>query len=107
MHIVLRQAAGERELEVGLRNPEATLQDVLQALVDDVPEAVAIDGRVVPSDARVLDAGLYEGAELTLTPDGHAKSAPAGLELVVLAGPDAGRTFPVGAGRWSIGRDAA
>src|SRR4051812_19845853 len=106
MHIVLRQPTGERELEVGLRNPEATLHDVLQALVHDVPESVAIDGRVVDSAARVVDAGVYEGAVLALAPDGAAGRAAAGLELAVLAGPDAGRTFALGAGRWSIGRDA-
>src|SRR4051794_8710191 len=106
MHVVLRQTAGARELEVGLRNPEATLHDVLQAMVDQVPESVAIDGRVVPSAARVLDAGLYEGAVLALRPDGDAARTRAGLELVVLAGPQAGRTFGLGAGRWSIGRDA-
>src|SRR4051794_1405290 len=106
MHVVPRQPAGDRELEVGLRNPEATLHDVLHALVDDVPESVAIDGRVVASAARVVDAGLYEGAVLALEPDGGAARRPAGLELVVLAGPDAGRTFALGAGRFSIGRDA-
>src|SRR4051794_26157494 len=106
MHVVLRQKAGDRELEVGLRNPEATLHDVLQAMVDQVPESVAIDGRVVSSAARVVDAGLYEGAVLALRPDGRAARIRAGLELVVLAGPDAGRTFALGAGRWPIGRDA-
>src|SRR3954447_9954276 len=106
MHVVLRQTAGDRELEVGLRNPEATLHDVLQAMVDQVPESVAIDGRVVPSAARVVDAGLYEGAVLALRPDGAAPRPRAGLELVVPAGPQAGRTFALGAGRWSIGRDA-
>src|SRR3954447_2683026 len=106
MHVVLRQTAGDRELEVGLRNPEATLHDVLQAMVDQVPESVAIDGRVVPSAARVVDAGLYEGAVLALRPDGAAPRPRAGLELVVPAGPQAGRTFALGAGRWPIGRDA-
>jgi S-DNA-T family DNA segregation ATPase FtsK/SpoIIIE len=106
MHVVLRQAAGDRELEVGLRNPEATLEDVLHAMVDRVPESVAIDGRVVPSAAKVVDAGLYEGAVLQLTPDGTGTRVRAGLELVVLAGPDAGRAFALGAGRWSIGREA-
>src|SRR3954465_1504236 len=107
MHVVLRQTAGDRELEVGLRNPEATLHGVLQAMVDQVPESVAIDGRVVPSAARVLDAGLYEGAVVALAPDGAAPRPGAGLELACLAGPDAGRSFPLGPGRWSIGRDAS
>ena len=52
MHVVLRDSGGDRELVVGLRNPEATLHDVLlAALGAHVPEAVAIDGRVVDAPA--------------------------------------------------------
>ena len=107
MHVVLRQQEGDRELVVGLRNPEATLHDVLHAALGvQVPEAVAIDGRVVDSAARALDAGLHEGAVLELTPNGTGTRSRSPLELAILTGPDAGRTVGVRAGRWTIGRDA-
>jgi len=107
VHVVLRDSGGDRELAVGLRNPEATLHDVLlAALGAHVPEAVAIDGRVVDASARALDAGLHEGAVLDLSPNGASPQQRALLELVVLTGPDAGRAVGVGAGRWTIGRDA-
>ena len=111
MHVVLRQPEGDRELHVALRNPEATLHDVLRAaLVDRIPETVAIDGRAVPASTRVPDAGLHEGAILALADGVPTHPAPAprtGLELVILTGLDAGRALRVRAGRWSIGRDAS
>src|SRR3954447_11815366 len=108
VHVVLRQPEGDRELDVALRNPEATLQDVLRAaLVDRIPETVAIDGRTVPASTRVHDAGLHEGAVLALVPDGGPTPPRTGLELVILTGLDAGRALRIRAGRWSIGRDAS
>ena len=105
MHVVLRQPEGDRELAVSLRNPEATLHDVLHPVLGDgVPSAIAIDDRVVDCSAKAIDAGLHEGAVLAPERVGAARR-PAPLELVVLTGLDAGRTFPIGAGRWSIGRD--
>jgi S-DNA-T family DNA segregation ATPase FtsK/SpoIIIE len=108
VHVVLRQRESDRELVVGLRNPEATLHDVLHAaLGTTVPEAVAIDGRVVDAAARAVDAGLHEGALLELEPNGTGVATRAHLELAVLTGADAGRTFAIGTGRWLIGRDAS
>jgi len=107
VRVVLHQPQGVRDVDVALRTPEATLQDVLHAaLVDPVPETVAIDGRPVPSSARVADAGLREGAILALAPDGEPQP-PSGLELAILTGLDAGRSVRLRAGRWSIGRDAS
>ena len=104
MHVVLRQPEGDRELAISLRNPEATLHDVLHPVLGDgVPSAIAIDDRVVDCTAKAIDAGLHEGA--VLAPERVERPRPAPLELVVLTGLDAGRTFPIGAGRWSIGRD--
>ena len=106
MRVVFHAPGGERDLDVALRNPDATLHDVLHAVLGgDVPESVAIDGRVVAASARVLDAGLHEGAILSSAADGHTPRTRSGLELVLLTCSDAGRAIPVGAGRWSIGRD--
>ncbi len=89
---------------VSLRNPEATLHDVLHPVLGDgVPSAIAIDDRVVDCSAKAIDAGLHEGA--VLAPERVDSPPPAALEIVILTGLDAGRTFAIGAGRWSIGRD--
>jgi S-DNA-T family DNA segregation ATPase FtsK/SpoIIIE len=107
VRVVLDQPQGDRDVDVALRTPEATLHDVLHAAgVDPLPETVAIDGRPVPSSARVADAGLREGATLALQPKSSGDLG-SGLELAILTGLDAGRSIRVRAGRWSIGRDAS
>ena len=58
---------------------------------------------MVDCSAKAIDAGLHEGA--VLAPERVESPPPAALEIVVLTGLDAGRTFEIGAGRWSIGRD--
>ena len=109
MRIVVQTRAGDREIEVALRNPEATLGELLHAVLGtEVPASVAIDERAVPAWWRVVDVGLHEGA--TLAPVGEDRR-PGGsrqwpLELVVLSGLDAGRVFPLPAGRSTLGRDA-
>src|SRR4051794_11464942 len=111
MHIVVRAAGGDRELDVGLRNPEATLHDLLSAVPGvQASASVAINGRVVASSTRVVDSGLHEGAVVSPAPQrrgaGAVKRRPR-LELVVLSGLDAGRAYPLAVGRAVIGRDAA
>ena len=71
MHVVLRQPEGDRELEVSLRNPEATLHDVLHAVLGDgVPSARSRSTTAWwPADAKAIDAGLHEGAVLAPEPE--------------------------------------
>ena len=111
MHIVLRSSAGDRELDVELRNPDATLSDLLSAAPGTrVPTWVAVDDRIVPASCLVADSGLHEGAVLTPSPDrttDHEPPAGSRYELVVVSGLDAGRVFALPTGRSSLGRDRA
>lgn len=108
MHVVFRSVEGDRELDVELRNPEATLDDLLRAVLGPrAPESAAIGDRVVPGSAAIADSGLHEGAIVTAPPPQRSTddgAVPAGLELVTLAGRDAGRAFPLAAGRSTVGR---
>src|SRR3954468_23850844 len=99
MQMVFRSYDSDRELDVELRNPDATLGDLARAVLGArVPSSVAVDDRVVPASCLVVDSGLHEGGILTASPDGVAsRGAPAGsrFELVAVAGLDAGRAFPL------------
>ncbi|MDI6104800.1 FtsK/SpoIIIE domain-containing protein [Actinoplanes sp. NEAU-A12] len=111
MQIVFRADDGDHELDVELRNPDATLGDLVRAVRGTpVPPSVAVDDRVVPSSCLVVESGLHEGGILTAPPDepsGPAAANEAGFELVAVAGTEAGRVFPLVAGRSSLGRDRA
>jgi S-DNA-T family DNA segregation ATPase FtsK/SpoIIIE len=71
--------------------------------IDDGP------GRVLPPHISVADAGLGSGQTLTVT-DGSGRfvagqDTPAMATLHVLAGPDAGLSFPLRAGANQVGRE--
>ncbi|MEA2233928.1 MAG: segregation ATPase FtsK/SpoIIIE, family [Solirubrobacteraceae bacterium] len=107
MHIVFRTNEGDRELEVQLRNPDATVDDLLRAVLGrPVAGSVAVGDRVVPASCPIVDSGLHEGAVLTAPHNGARNgAAPASrFELVVVAGRDAGRRFPLPVGRSLVGR---
>ena len=109
MHIVFRTNEGDRELEVQLRNPDATVDDLLRAVLGrPLTGSVAVGDRVVPGSCPIVDSGLHEGAVLTASHDGARNgSAPASpFELVIVAGRGAGRAFPLPIGRSLVGRAA-
>ena len=106
MRIVVQTTAGDREVEVALRNPEATLGELLHAVLGtEIPASVAIDERAVPAWWRVVDVGLHEGSTLAPVPEdrrpGGSRRWP--LELVVLSGLDAGREFATARGPLDAG----
>jgi len=113
VHIVFRSAAGDRELDVELRSPGATLADLLQAVLGPhAPESVAVGDRVIAASCPIVDSGLHEGAVLsTGAPSNGAGLARAdgsgGLELVVVSGLDSGRSHPLVVGPATLGRERA
>ena len=110
MNIVFRSSEGDLELDVQLRNPDATLGDLLRAVLGDrAPDSAAIGDRVLPGSCALMDSGLHQGAIVTAPPPRPARGVAAGgaesrLELVSVAGRDSGRTFALATGRSSIGR---
>jgi S-DNA-T family DNA segregation ATPase FtsK/SpoIIIE len=107
VHIIHSSAAGERELDVRLRNRNAVLTDLLRAVHDrPVPPSVLIDGRPVETSIAIEDSGLHEGAVLAVGEGGAPTlSRSRGHEAVIVAGLDAGRAFPLPNGRSEVGRD--
>ena len=110
MHIVLRSAAGDRELDFEPRHHDATIDDLLRAALGGrPPETVVIGDRVVPGSTPIGDSGLHEGAVVTTADDGRPAAArsQSGFELVILAGRDVGRSLALAVGRSTIGRTPA
>src|SRR3954451_24130257 len=108
MRIVVRAGRGDHEVDVELLSPEATVDDLLRAVPGvSAQSSVALGGRVVAGSSRVVDCGLHEGAILTLAADERKPAHRSRLELVIVAGVDAGRAYPLAAGRSVIGRDPA
>lgn len=66
-------------------------------------------GRVLPPHVSVADAGVRSGQSLTITDGGGrfvaGEDTPAVATLHVVAGPDAGRSFPLRAGANQVGRE--
>jgi S-DNA-T family DNA segregation ATPase FtsK/SpoIIIE len=108
VHIIFSAAGAEHELDVRLRSRDATLADLVRAIDGSpaVPRTVAVDGRPVDSAVPVADSGLHEGSVLGVEAgDGAGDPTRSAYEIVVVAGLDAGRTFPLTPGRWVVGRD--
>ena len=112
MHIVFRSAAGDRELDVELRSPGATLADLLQAVLGrHAPDSVAVGDRVIAASCPIVDSGLHEGAIVSASPPSNgaaaARADSAGPELVVVSGLDCGRSYPLAVGPATLGRERA
>lgn len=107
MQIVVQSPEGEREIDVDIRNPDATVADLVRSTsVTVVPDEVGIGERVVPASCTLTDAGLYEGAQVsTMGPSAPPRPPSSGFEVAVVAGLDAGRSFPLPIGSSIVGRE--
>ncbi|MEU7245354.1 FtsK/SpoIIIE domain-containing protein [Streptomyces sparsogenes] len=107
VRIVFADGGFERDLELQIGRPDATLAD-LAAVLDISPHALSIDGRVAPPDTGIYEAGLVQGAQVgRMGWDAAAagSSAPAAVMRVV-GGLEAGRSVPLSVGRTVLGRGA-
>jgi S-DNA-T family DNA segregation ATPase FtsK/SpoIIIE len=109
MRVVLDNPAGEAaDLELQLGREDATVGDLLDALPDGArARGIVLDGRFCHVDLALSEIGLYEGARIHPADGAPAgrEAAPAGLELRVIAGFDAGRRLVLAPGGVVIGRD--
>ncbi|MGH3937221.1 MAG: FtsK/SpoIIIE domain-containing protein [Pseudonocardiaceae bacterium] len=107
MQIVYRSVAGDQELDITLRNPDATLGDLVRVVHGAAVTSVAVNGRSLPASCPITDSGLHDGAWLTVPPaplSTRPTPSSQGLELLVVAGLSSGRAFPLPKGRSAIGR---
>jgi S-DNA-T family DNA segregation ATPase FtsK/SpoIIIE len=106
----VRTPAGTRQLLAGAA-PSTRVNELLPGLA--LPPRIAVDGREVPADATLAQAGLRDGGVVSVHgawhgPDSGAVStaAPGTLALLVAAGPAAGASVSVPAGGGMVGRTA-
>lgn len=85
MDIVFRRSSAqnltrdELDVEVVIRHPQATVDDLAAALgIDgtDLESGLAIGGRHVAPDVPLAEADLYQGAVVSPVPRGRGRPAP-------------------------------
>lgn len=107
LRFVLETRSGVRECAAAVTSEDVTVADLLAAAGCDVPVAVHVDGRRVPSDHLLGEAAVCQGSTIALDPPDRrvedVRGAPPTPRLVVVAGPGTGRAValdrPVVVGR--------
>ncbi len=120
MQVVVEDVSGEVEVDVAVRQPQATVGDLAAALSsagDGSPSALTINGRMVGAHVRLAEAGLYQGAAVRLPEaTGRTGDVPAWLSpghqsdlaLAITGGLVAGPSWPLARGSTAdVGRDPA
>lgn len=110
MHLVYEAAPDEVEIDLRLLHPEATVGDVTATIDPDGPaqRGLVVDGVRHGPDRMIGEIGLTHGSRVWIS-DGTTATGPVpplrGTVLVVVGGPDAGRTLalPPGA-QYTVGR---
>ncbi len=109
MQVVVRSVDGQRDLDVELRNPQATLGDLARAAGAELGDGpVVVSGRRLPASCPLAQAGLVAGGLVELDAGGAfvpRPPAPA-YDVIVTAGLDAGGRWPL-TGTVLVGRGAA
>ena len=104
MKVVVRIGGHERDLDLVLRNPEATLGQLLEAVTGRRTLGhVHVGDRPWPASAGLLDAGVHAGAVVGPQPS-PSSLPPEGLQLVVTGGLDAGLRVPLTLPTTTVGR---
>ncbi|MFD5384395.1 FtsK/SpoIIIE domain-containing protein [Streptomyces sp. NPDC127074] len=106
MRIIYADGESEREMELRVGRPDATLADLAAAL--DVPATgLSIDGRTAPPETGLSECGLAHGSRVARAGWDLARGPRAAAAVLrVVGGLEAGRSFPLKAGRTVIGRGA-
>ena len=112
MKIVRATSDSAVDLDVRLRRPEVTVFDLATALHPTSssappPPSLLVDGISAPGDLTLEEAGVHDGS--IVSDPGHPPALPRAvsgglLELVVIAGVDAGKRFALDPGSHVIGR---
>lgn len=95
MRVVVADRSGERELAVTVEDERATVGQLLVAAGVEVPDAVTVAGRVIPTGHSLAESAIPDGATIVLGRHPrprmqHAAASPA-HRLSVVAGVSAGQ----------------
>ncbi|MEU6555865.1 FtsK/SpoIIIE domain-containing protein [Streptomyces sp. NPDC046915] len=107
MRIVCVDGDDERDVELRLGRPDATVADLATALRLPVGNGLRVDSRVVRSDTALSESGLVHGSLVGSA--GRFVAGDPGRPVAVLylvGGLEAGRGLPLTAGRTVVGRGA-
>ena len=107
LRLVVLAPGGESHDLVVEAAPETRVREVLHAIgcaLGVEATAATVAGERLPDDAPLSELGLRWGDELRLDDAGAAVTAAA--DLIVDAGPEAGRRVPLAAGTYTVGRQA-
>ncbi|NUS89001.1 MAG: FHA domain-containing protein [Streptomyces sp.] len=106
MRIVYADGKTEREMELRVGRPNATLAD-LAATLNIPASGLSIDGRTAPPETGLGESGLANGSRVARAGWGSAGGPRmAAAVLRVVGGLEAGRSVPLRVGRTVIGRGA-
>jgi S-DNA-T family DNA segregation ATPase FtsK/SpoIIIE len=115
VQVVVQSAAGELEVEVAVRQPQATVGDLAAALgasANGHNSVLVISGRPVPARLPLAQADLHQGAVVRLPEAASVAAAPGlppgyrfDLALAIIGGVVAGPSWPlVRGGTANVGR---
>jgi DNA segregation ATPase FtsK/SpoIIIE, S-DNA-T family len=116
VQVVVQGASGEVEIDVAVRQPQATVGDLAAALgaaADGDRSVLLIDGRPVQAHLPLAQAGLYQGAVVRLSKGAGGAASPglpprhrSDLALAITGGAVAGPSWPLVKGNTTdVGRD--
>ncbi|MDW6058502.1 FHA domain-containing protein [Streptomyces sp. FXJ1.4098] len=106
MRIVYADGKTEREMELRVGRPNATLAD-LAATLDIPASGLSIDGRTAPPETGLGESGLAHGSRVARAGWGSAGGPRVAVAVLrVVGGLEAGRSVPLRVGRTVIGRGA-
>ncbi|MGH3855240.1 MAG: FtsK/SpoIIIE domain-containing protein, partial [Pseudonocardiaceae bacterium] len=121
VQVVVQRASGEVEVEVAVRQPQATVGDLavaLRAAGNGANSVLVIGGRPVQAQLPLAQAGLHQGAVVRLpgatggaagpglAPGPSSNGHRSDLALVITGGVVAGPSWPLARGSSvSVGRD--
>ncbi|MEV6301902.1 FtsK/SpoIIIE domain-containing protein [Actinoplanes sp. NPDC051861] len=102
-----RRTGAGRDVVVGTATPEATVAELLDAILGGIPSAVDLDGIPLATGTRIADLPARAGSVLGFGgPAAAPEDGPRGepVEIRRIAGPESGHAAALAPGEYLIGR---
>jgi len=107
VQIVYEGNGRRHELDLTVNDPDATVADLVRALAPDAAdrlEGLVVGGRLAGLTLSLEEAGLHEGAVVTLPCVEPASASDPVAMFEVVGGVDAGHRWPLTTGEATVGR---
>lgn len=104
MDVSLRTPHGNADVQIAQCPPTTTLRDLVrEATGQSAPRVVSVDGHAVDTSTAVTTSSLLWGSVIDSNPDALEPAPVGAATLTQIAGPGAGRSHPLVAGRYRVG----